>query len=174
MMLSPHFSSSELGVDNAPTAVTVNAMRLALLLERVRALGGNEALVVTSGYRPGDPRQHGSGSAADLRVPRRDSVAFANKVLPRLSASEFGQFIIYPYTEHHVHISLPNGSKRGEVLVEVGNKQYAPWTPGTPLPAWGSRGAGSADAPPTEGAATIQGLLLLLGLVAFIFLLVGS
>lgn len=173
MNLTPNFTDAELRVTDAPASVRANAVLLAQLLERVRALAGNVPLVVTSGYRPGDARQHGTGSAADLRVPNRDPIAFVNRVAPSLSSSSFGQIIAYPYTTQHVHIALPNGSKRGDIRVEVGKGKYAPWIPGTPVPAWGSLGDTSTDASPTEGKATVDGLWILLGLAALILFLGG-
>ncbi len=174
MNLSPNFTAEELDFDLAISpAHRSNLQTLALLLERVRYLGGNAPLLVTSGYRPGDTRQHGTGSAADLRVPNRDPIAFVSRVAPLLSSKEFGQIIAYPHTTRHVHIALPNGTSRGAILVETGRGAYTPWIPGTPVPAWGSGGGQSSDAPPTEGAATVEGLMMLLGLVAFLFFLLG-
>lgn len=175
MNLTPNFTTGELNFDAAPPAARVNLQQLARLLERVRELGGSRPLVITSGYRAGDPKQHGSGSAADFRAPGFDCVGFANKVLPLLSSSEFGQVIIYPYTDRHVHIGLPNGSKRGDIRVETGKGVYTSWRPGTPLPPWGGA-AGTADAssPSNEGAASLEGLVWLVLSAVLTYWLLGG
>jgi len=171
MNLTTHFTLEELNGAGAPAAVRTNLQSLATLLELVRGLNGGQPLVVTSGYRPGDPRQHGSGSAADMRVPGRDPVAFANRVAPSLSPNAFGQMIVYPWTTRHVHLSLPNGAARGQYLVETGKGVYVRWTPGTPVPRYGTaaNAAPLGDGPANEGAASLEGLLYLLGGAALLF-----
>ena len=169
-----HFDSSELNGDAAPYAVQQNLRDLAKLLETVRMLGGNVPLVITSGYRPGDARQHGSGSAADFRAPGRDPIAFAEKIASGLSPGSFGQLILYPWTTKHVHIALPNGSARGQILVETGVGKYTAWKPGQSVPGWGSGAAQVAAAPNNEGAASLPGLAWLLAIVALTYWILGG
>jgi hypothetical protein len=176
MNLSDHFTAAELNYSTATSeAVRANLRALAGLLERVRLLGGSQPLVVTSGYRPGDARQHGTGSAADIRVPNRDPIAWGNRVIPQLSSSDFGQIILYPYTTRHAHIALPNGNNRGDVRVETGKGVYTSWRPGTPVPPWGaSGGARDASSPTNEGAASLEGLAMLLLSAAFTYWIFGG
>jgi hypothetical protein len=76
MQLSPHFDLNEMTIrQGKPGAdadkVTRDARRdlerLAAVLELVRTAAG-KPLHITSGYRHGDPRQHGRGQAADVQV----------------------------------------------------------------------------------------------------------
>jgi hypothetical protein len=76
MNLSPHFTLDELtirrGVKGADAhkvtpAIRAQLVRLCSALEAVRSEVG-EAVHVTSGFRSGDPKQHGAGLAADIQV----------------------------------------------------------------------------------------------------------
>ena len=76
MNLSPHFTLAELtirnrvpGVDAAKVTPAIRAqlVRLCSALEVVRSEVG-EPVHVTSGFRSGDPKQHGAGLAADIQV----------------------------------------------------------------------------------------------------------
>ena len=76
MNLSPHFTLAELtirnrvpGVDAAKVtpAIRTQLVRLCSALEVIRSEVG-EAVYVTSGFRSGDPKQHGAGLAADIQV----------------------------------------------------------------------------------------------------------
>jgi zinc D-Ala-D-Ala carboxypeptidase len=134
--LSPHFTDAELDVVGAPAAVRANAAKLAQLLEGVRAELG-VPLRVTSGYRSPDRNstvggaahsQHMDGTAADF-VPVGLTRAQTNARLKAAAAAgrlpAFGQLILYPYTDDHVHLSLPRGTaKDGEVLNSLGAGRY--------------------------------------------------
>lgn len=132
---------------------------------------------VTSGYRSaaynaavgGSPNsQHLTGSAVDFALPGgTDLHGWASTVFRSIPGSAFGQAIVYPWSDRHVHLSLPNRSsgKTGEVLVEVGVNRYLPWTPGAPFPGFGSQGASGAS--DREGAARIE-LLFYLVLAALL------
>lgn len=71
-----HFSWNELTIrkgvagadlDKLPPLARQNLTRLAEVLEVIRATVG-KPLRVTSGYRHGDPLQHGQGQAADIQA----------------------------------------------------------------------------------------------------------
>jgi len=135
--MTPHFTARELNVEGAPTAVRVNAQRVAELLERVRAALGNKPVTVTSGYRPparnaaaggASTSQHLDGSAADFKVAGYGRAELARALEAAAAAGklgEFGQLIVYPYTTGHAHISLPRAGKRnGEVLRKLVGEGY--------------------------------------------------
>jgi len=170
--VTPHFytASDHSGWAGAPPEARANLTSLAQVLEVARARGG-VPLRVTSGYRSraynaavggSSTSQHLTGSAADF-VPVGVSLAeWANRVAPSLDPASFGQLILYPWTQGHAHLSLPNraSGRRGELLVEVGRNDYAAWTPGRPFPAWGS--AGNIVQSEREGAAQVDLLLFML------------
>jgi hypothetical protein len=73
---TPHFTWNELttrkgvagaDLDKLPHLARHNLTRLAECLEVIRATVG-KPLRVTSGYRHGDPLQHGQGQAADIQA----------------------------------------------------------------------------------------------------------
>jgi len=86
MNLSPHFTIEELtirrGVKGADLPRATPDVRLALtglceVLEIIRGEIG-EAVHVTSGFRHGDPKQHGRGQAADIQVRSMDPLQLLN------------------------------------------------------------------------------------------------
>lgn len=129
MTLSPHFSLAELTasdtakarkIDNTPSAaVKGNLVRLAAVLEQVRALV-NGPIIVSSGYRSpalnaavggAANSAHVQGLAADITSPRMTAKALA--VLIRESNIQFDQLI---YENTWVHIGLQAGAPRRQVL----------------------------------------------------------
>lgn len=131
LKLSPNFYLSELvvsdtatrlGIDNQPdTLVLSNLFKLAELLEQVRTLLGNRAVLVSSGYRSpalnaairgAKGSEHMTGCAADFTCP---SFGSPLEVCQAIKASDvqFGQLI--QEGNRWVHISLP-GVRQREVL----------------------------------------------------------
>lgn len=178
--ITAHFytASDRSGWDNAPAAARQNLVKLAELLERVRAAGGGAPLQVTSGYRSpahnaavggSDTSQHVTGSAADFQVvgrSRESLEAWASQVFRALPRQSYGQAIIYPWSTGHVHLSLPDRSsgRTGELLVEVGKNRYVGWEPGASFPLLGA--SGHSDQSDREGAASLELLFTLAALVA--------
>jgi zinc D-Ala-D-Ala carboxypeptidase len=161
--LTPHFTLEEMNREGhpVPAQYLANAQAVAELLEAMRAAGGGVPLDITSGYRT--PRgnelaggvsasQHLTASAVDFEPRGVDGVEWSRRVLAqRDTLPAFGQWIIYPWSDDHIHVSLP-GKHVGQVLVETGKNLYAVWD-GVDDPA--PRGSGSvgasADAPTGEG-----------------------
>lgn len=172
MMLTPHFSEWELRYADAPGLVQANLRTLAALLEDARAAGGNLPMVVTSGYRAGDAKQHGKGEAADFWIIGEDAVDWSRKIIAAHRAGrfpDFGQLIVYPHTTRHVHLSLNRlgNGRKNEVRMETGRGVYPLWDGGAILP-WGTPATGGAveSAPNNEGAASPVWLLVLVALFA--------
>lgn len=143
--LTPHFTASEFGIRD------VNAMHpdhwgnlkmLARLLEHVRAICGHQPITITSGYRAGDPKQHGTGSAADFAVHSVGCAPVVRRIREAMDAGEmpvFGQIIAYPYERFHVHLSLANrhSGRTNEILVcvrKLPTEQYRAWDGRSELP----------------------------------------
>ena len=135
MNLSPHFTYEELihsdvavrnGWDNTPSETEkANLVRLADLLEQVKAALGGKPVMVNSAYRSKqvndavgskDSSQHRIGCAADLRVP---GMTPREVVLSCIGAGlRFDQIILE--FDSWTHISVPNEvgqTPRGSKLI---------------------------------------------------------
>lgn len=66
--------------------VLVSLCALAQALEDVRALFG-VPVYLTSGFRPGDPRQHGAGQAADIQVYGFSPLEVARRIREHVATS---------------------------------------------------------------------------------------
>jgi zinc D-Ala-D-Ala carboxypeptidase len=131
--LTPNFTLGELiesdnaeraGIDNTPNSpiVMANLHKLALLLEEVRKACGNNAVLVSSGYRSPKLNElvggsatsdHMTGEAADFRIPRFGNPLQVARRIVELKI-KFGQLI---FEGTWIHISLPDGGPRdGQVL----------------------------------------------------------
>ena len=125
LRVSPNFTRAELGYDRAPAAAQEQLEALARLLERVR-VAVRVPLRITSGYRspaanaaiPGasPTSQHTTGQAADF-IPVGITVTVFLQRLAAARLSGFGQLIVYPVGNNHVHISLPSLRSQDSVLV---------------------------------------------------------
>ena len=120
MKLTEHFSLDELTrtdhrtLDNAPDAAAIaNLQRLAEFLERVKAILGGRAVMITSGYRSkavndavgsSDKSQHRLGCAADLRVPGMTPKEVVQAIVD--SDLPFDQCI--KEFDRWTHVSIPN------------------------------------------------------------------
>ena len=120
MKLTEHFSLEELTrtdhrtLDNAPDAAAIaNLQRLAEFLERVKAILGGRAVMITSGYRSkavndavgsSDKSQHRLGCAADLRVPGMTPKEVVQAIVD--SDLPFDQCI--KEFDRWTHVSIPN------------------------------------------------------------------
>ena len=120
MQLTEHFSLEELTrtdhrtLDNAPDAAAIaNLQRLAEFLERVKAILGGRAVMITSGYRSkavndavgsSDKSQHRLGCAADLRVPGMTPKEVVQAIVD--SDLPFDQCI--KEFDRWTHVSIPN------------------------------------------------------------------
>jgi hypothetical protein len=132
LQLSPHFWLAELtvsevalrrGIENIPDNLAMsNLFKLASLLEQVRAALGNKAVVVSSGYRGpalnsaiggSKTSEHMTGCAADFHCPAFGSTKEICQAIID-SGIKFGQLI--QEGGRWVHISLPDGTRDGEVL----------------------------------------------------------
>jgi len=124
--LSPHFTLEELtvsttaarkGWDNTPNATEkTNLIRVALLLEQVRALL-NLPIIVNSGYRAKilndyigskDTSQHRIGCAADIRVPGMTP----KQVVQACVDADIPYDQIIEEFDSWVHISVPDSPSR--------------------------------------------------------------
>lgn len=124
--LSEHFSLAELthsevaerkGLDNTPNATEIaNLMRLAALLEQVRALI-NKPIMLNSGFRSKpvndsvgskDTSQHRIGCAADIRVPGMTP----KQVVEAIIASDIGYDQVIEEFGSWTHISVPDSIAR--------------------------------------------------------------
>lgn len=141
MRLSAHFTLAEftrsdkaieLGEPNQPTRAHLsNLQRLAAGMEKVRAICGNRAITITSGYR--NPRvnravggvptsAHALGHAADFTVAGLTPMAAAGLI--RDSALGFDQLILET-SRGIVHLSFDPRARR-QVLTQKGG-------PGSPV-----------------------------------------
>lgn len=138
MNLTDHFTLQELtrsatatrhGIANVPNAAELkNLTRVAEMLELIRRAWG-KPIIVTSGFRckalneivKGSPRsQHVTGSAADIRtlsdLPSDNHQLFEMiEMMVYAGEIEVGQ-LIDEYGYDWVHISLPNGQKKNQIL----------------------------------------------------------
>lgn len=126
MKLSPHFTLEELtvsttaarkGWDNTPSALEkTNLIRVALLLEQVRALF-NLPIVVNSGYRSKivndyigskDTSQHRIGCAADITIPGKTP----KQIVEAIVKSDIPYDQVIQEFDSWVHISVPDSANR--------------------------------------------------------------
>lgn len=135
IMLSPHFSLAEmmvsdsaerLGINNTPPKEMIpNLERTAELLETVRAILGNKAIIINSAYRSRvlNDAIHGSknsfhifGLAVDFICPKHGSpLDICNTILAN-PAIKFDQ-LIYEYGRWvHIGLSFNNTKPRREIL----------------------------------------------------------
>lgn len=143
MQLTTHFKLSEftrsnkaqqLGLDNTPTAAAMlNLPRTARMLEGVRALLGDVAITITSGYRgPAlnkavggvTSSDHSQGLAADIVAPDFGTpYEIAKALAPRIDELGIGQ-VIYEVNgkSRWVHISarMPEKVVNRVITIEVG------------------------------------------------------
>lgn len=142
MNLTYNFSLEELSrtdhreFDNTPPDdVIANLRRLALLLERVRALFNNKPIMINSGYRSlevnravgsSDHSQHRLGCAADLRIPDQTPDMVVQAIIK--SDIPFDQLI--REFDSWTHLSVPShegDAPRKQVLIidKQGTRAYA-------------------------------------------------
>jgi hypothetical protein len=141
MNLSEHFSLAELtvsdigarnGWDNTPNASEIaNLVRLAEMLEQVRALLGKPILVnsafrskqVNDGVGSKDSSQHRVGCAADIRVPGMNPDEVCRAIIgAKLPYDQIIREFYNPETKAGgwTHISVPNTKEmtpRGQALI---------------------------------------------------------
>lgn len=147
MKLSPHFSLAELtrsawakanGISNKPISPEhwSNLRRLANELERVRAVLGNNPILVSSGYRnPVVNRAvggvsnsaHSLGLAADFTCPGFGNVTQVCRAI-ELSDVNFDQ-LIWEYGSW-VHLGFSVGEPRRQVLSKRAGQGYVTGLPG--------------------------------------------
>jgi hypothetical protein len=133
IQLTPNFTLSELiesdtaeraGIDNTPNSpvVMANLYKTAMLLEEVRKACGNNAVLVSSGYRGpklnelvggSETSDHMTGEAADFRIPRFGNPLQVARRIVELKI-KFGQLI---FEGTWLHISLPDGSPRDGMVL---------------------------------------------------------
>lgn len=160
-MVSRNFSAAELvnasRGQSIPAALESNALRMVTLLQEVRDLLG-VSVRLTSFYREGDPNQHGRASAADFYADGIPEVEVGRRIIAGRASGQvgaYGQLIVYPYTTHHVHLSLlePQISPVNRNLVKI-RDGYGRWDGGALPPFDGGAVMDStAPAPDTERAA---------------------
>lgn len=133
MQLTPHFSLAELTVtktklDNTPSKEVIEVLRTtAFYMEKVRALLGNVAVTVNSGYRSPDVNRqvggtsnssHTYGYAVDFTAYGHTPLTISN-ILSK-SNLKFDQLI---YEKTWVHISF-DPRMRGNILTLKGKGKY--------------------------------------------------
>lgn len=142
MNLTEHFTLEELTAtdhrefDNEPNPnETANLVRLANLLEQVKAAIGGKPVMVNSAFRSKqvndavgskDTSQHRIGCAADIRVPG----VTPDQVVKAIMAAGLPYDQLIREFDRWTHISVPNteGAKpRGQVLIidKQGARLYA-------------------------------------------------
>lgn len=143
--LSPHFSLREftasatadrLKIDNSlPDALRDNATHTCEQLEKVRAILGNNPLIITSGWRTpalnkavggSASSDHATARAVDIRCPKFGTARTIARVLAA-SDIEFDQLILESPTlpGAWVHIGFRKGANRRQVLTKfAGDKTY--------------------------------------------------
>jgi len=118
--LTEHFSLEELTrtdhrtLDNTPDAAAIaNLQRLAEFLERVKAILGGRAVMITSGYRSKavnaacgsrESSQHTLGCAADIRVPGMTP----DEVVRAVMASGLAYDQVIREFDRWTHLSIPS------------------------------------------------------------------
>lgn len=146
MNLSEHFTLDELlrnsGEKQVPPHILINARRTAQVLEEVRRQLGDVPIIPTSWYRPpaknadtlGAARNsaHLSGYGVDFNIPGMTTAQVVAILAPHVRKIGIDQLID---ERNHVHLSA-DPKARGQVLVEVREGEYLPWTgasaPGQP------------------------------------------
>lgn len=130
MRLSKHFTLAELtrsatanasGIDNSPgVRHLANLHHLAETLEHVRALLGNNPIIISSGYRSpdlnrlvggSDTSSHSQGLAADFTCPRFGSVIEICEAI-RDSNIQFDQLIYEQGSTEWVHLGIDPRMRR--------------------------------------------------------------
>jgi len=143
--LSPHFSlreftasqtAAQYNIDNSlPVNLLENAVHTCQQLEKIRAILGNNPLIITSGWRTptlnkavggSASSDHATARAVDIRCPQFGT---ARSVARALVASniEFDQLILESPTlpSAWVHIGFRKGANRQQVLTKfAGDKTY--------------------------------------------------
>ena len=141
MQLTEHFSLEELTrtdhrtLDNAPDAAAIaNLQRLAEFLERVKAILGGRAVMITSGYRSKavndavgskETSQHRLGCAADIRVPGMTPDMVVRAVLA--SGLAYDQLIREFDSWTHISISnfgYNNPRKQALIIDKTGTRGF--------------------------------------------------
>ena len=134
--LTEHFTLEELchsdtadacGIDNScPTSdIEANLLRVATVLEDIRALCGNNPVIISSGYRcdavndevgGADNSAHLYGLAADFTIPAFGTPTdVCNEIMPYLDDLQIDQLIDESSgTARWVHVGLCEGEPRCE------------------------------------------------------------
>ena len=141
MNLSPNFTLEELTItdhrefNNEPNPnETANLVRLANLLEQVKAAIGGKPVMVNSAFRSKqvndavgskDTSQHRLGCAADIRVPG----VTPDQVVKAIMAAKLPFDQLIREFDRWTHISVPNtvgAAPRGQVLIidRAGTRPY--------------------------------------------------
>lgn len=89
-------------------------------LEEIRAALGHHPLPITSYLRADSTTQHGEGTAVDVGTKRtglsqREIFNRLMIVEPRLRP--YGQLIVYPFSDEHIHLSLATGTRLNDVRI---------------------------------------------------------
>ena len=142
MNLTEHFTLEELTTtdhrefDNTPNETErANLVRLAGLLESVKAALGGKPIMVNSAFRSKqvndavgskDTSQHRIGCAADIRVPG----VTPDQVVKAVIAAKLPFDQLIREFDRWTHISIPNdpkGKARGQTLIidKAGTRPYA-------------------------------------------------
>jgi len=140
--LTEHFSLEELTrtdhrtLDNTPDAAAIaNLQRLAEFLERVKAILGGRAVMITSGYRSKavnaacgsrESSQHTLGCAADIRVPGMTP----DEVVRAVLASGLAYDQLIREFDRWTHLSIPNlpnlsPRKMALIIDKAGTRTFA-------------------------------------------------
>ena len=138
-MFAPNFPLQEFlrVADSSPTRDQIEyAAQLSQLLQRIRdraaQLTNDPRIVVTSWLRAKTSQtQHRDGSAVDFRPPAGITERVGVMLLGELQAqgAVWGEFIVYPYSDRHWHISLPTRTERCQMLVQLADGSYPQLTP---------------------------------------------
>lgn len=138
MMLAPHFSVLEFerASDRPLTATDIDhATDLAERLEVIREQLG-VPLTITSFIRKDSDGQHGNGTAVDFEAvgsgyTQRQLFDQVSTLAAMGELGVFGQLIFYPFSDEHIHLSLPTGVRRNQVLIaDAAEKVYSEPSPG--------------------------------------------
>jgi zinc D-Ala-D-Ala carboxypeptidase len=136
IMLSPHFSYQELtysetasreGLSNRPDAAALeNLRRLALVLEEVRHICGDNPVTITSGYRAPEVNAacggsstsaHMAGLAADFIIPGfGDPIDVCIAIEPYIDVLRVDQLINEYPQDGWIHLGLSEGEPRCQCL----------------------------------------------------------
>lgn len=193
--LSDHLTVEEVsGASSWPMSAqaAANIPALAGQFEEIRLAGGDIPITLHSFYRNAvknvfvggaSNSDHLTGQAWDGTPDKAqtDIVTWAQRVIAaRLQGqiSGWGQLILYPYSDGHVHVSFRGArGKVDQIYVEVaksGANRYAPWDGVSPLPAWQGAGAGGlpsdAGLPTDEGAGSKVSAAGVAGVIVLVWL----